>query len=555
MTRTDNMIRPGSFPLAASVCVATLAVLMGAAPGKPATTSIKVLADGAPLLSRNGIASAPLNTSSLGFQIDSGNQRLRYRLEGMDEKWQERSGSMSFIVRFIDKEGNRILEHDFAAERTSPGWAGSGGSYAFVSRKEILRVPENAERVSVAVSSSGPPEVIGIIAIHGISIRTLPTADQPESWLMRESLGPAERPIRWNKAGSRRTMGSLVHSEGDPAAPPTLLIVDDDIAAHADIASGHYELPVLRPGDELEIGWEEAYSVGLGGAFALEYERLPAAGYRLEIEELSIDGIPSGRNAELIVEVPGVLWKKWWFWLGVIAAIGSLIGLWTRSLVRRRIRRQLRHAQLLSDERLRIARDLHDDLGTRLSHISLIGANAETITGDPESQAAFRQIRELTGELVGALSETVWMLNPRNSDLESLINFLCRLVSELCRLAGIRCRIDDADFEHNHPISHDFRHNFSLAVKEAVNNSLRHSEATEILIRIRVERGMLSVSISDDGVGIREETDSPPGTPGGSGLESVCQRMRTIGGKCGLENLEPRGLRVLLTAPISVSKK
>jgi hypothetical protein len=109
MTRTDNMIRPGSFPLAASVCVATLAVLMGAAPGKPATTSIKVLADGAPLLSRNGIASAALNTSSLGFQIDPGNQRVRYLLEGVDEEWQKRSGSMSFIVRFIDKQGNRIL--------------------------------------------------------------------------------------------------------------------------------------------------------------------------------------------------------------------------------------------------------------------------------------------------------------------------------------------------------------------------------------------------------------------------------------------------------------
>jgi signal transduction histidine kinase len=105
---------------------------------------------------------------------------------------------------------------------------------------------------------------------------------------------------------------------------------------------------------------------------------------------------------------------------------------------------------------------------------------------------------------------------------------------------------------HNHPISHEFRHNFSLAVKETVNNSLRHSKASEILIRIRIEKGMLSVSISDDGVGIREDMDSTPRDPGGSGLESVRQRMRSIGGKCALENLDPHGLRVLLTAPISV---
>ena len=78
-------------------------------------------------------------------------------------------------------------------------------------------------------------------------------------------------------------------------------------------------------------------------------------------------------------------------------------------------------------------------------------------------------------------------------------------------LAGIRCRIDDLDLEHNHPISHEFRHNFSLAVKETVNNALRHSEASEILIKIRIEKGMLSVSISDDGVGIRRTCRQPAG--------------------------------------------
>jgi signal transduction histidine kinase len=58
------------------------------------------------------------------------------------------------------------------------------------------------------------------------------------------------------------------------------------------------------------------------------------------------------------------------------------------------------------------------------------------------------------------------------------------------------------------------------------------------------------VSISDDGVRIREDAGSPPGDPGGSGLESVRQRMKSIGGSCRFVNLDPRGLQVLLTAPI-----
>jgi signal transduction histidine kinase len=143
------------------------------------------------------------------------------------------------------------------------------------------------------------------------------------------------------------------------------------------------------------------------------------------------------------------------------------------------------------------------------------------------------------------------MLNPKASNLESLINYLCRLVSELCRLAGIRCRIDDLDIEHHEPISHEFRHNFSLAVKETVNNALRHADASEIILKIRLVKDALSVAICDDGVGIGEDRVDPPCTPGGSGLQSVRQRMRSIDGRCDIENRDPHGLRVLLTAPIS----
>ena len=63
-------------------------------------------------------------------------------------------------VRFIDKDGDRILQHEFAAVQSTPGWAGSDAPYSFVARKEVLTVPENAEYLSVAVSSSGPAEAV-----------------------------------------------------------------------------------------------------------------------------------------------------------------------------------------------------------------------------------------------------------------------------------------------------------------------------------------------------------------------------------------------------------
>jgi signal transduction histidine kinase len=64
------------------------------------------------------------------------------------------------------------------------------------------------------------------------------------------------------------------------------------------------------------------------------------------------------------------------------------------------------------------------------------------------------------------------------------VDFLCRLVSELCRLAGIRCRIDAMSAIENVPITHEFRHNMSLAVKEIVNNALKHSGAARASLRL-----------------------------------------------------------------------
>jgi signal transduction histidine kinase len=448
-----------------------------------------VFADETPLTVQGGIAHAPLNTSSIQFQVTPSSQRVRYRLEGVDEDWKERSEPMRFSVRFIDKDGDRILHHDFAAVQSTPGWAGSNAPDSFVARKEVLPVPENAEYVSVAVSSSGPADAVGVIAIRGITIRSLPTADHPGRWLMREGLGPDQRPIPWNQAGNRRSMGSIIHPEGDPEAPPTLVIVDDDITGHADIASQTQALPALRAGEQLEVVWQEAFSVGLGGPFMLEYERLPQRTTACSSKNSrSMESPPAGPPPSSSTS-PGCSGRNGGSGRGASQWLAPSCGLWARAFVRRRIRRQLRHAEILSNERLRIARDLHDDLGTRLSHISLVGANAEATAADQETQAALRQIRELTTELVGALSESVWMLNPKTSNLESLINYLCRLVSELCRLAGIRCRIDDLDLEDHQPISHEFRHNFSLAVKETVNNALRHADASEILLRDSIGEG------------------------------------------------------------------
>jgi signal transduction histidine kinase len=96
----------------------------------------------------------------------------------------------------------------------------------------------------------------------------------------------------------------------------------------------------------------------------------------------------------------------------------------------------------------------------------------------------------------------------------------------------------------NVPITHEFRHNMSLAVKEIVNNALKHSGATEITMTIRIEGKILLITITDNGIGLTQHAGKS-----GLGLDSIHQRMANIRGKCHIEPIASNGLKVSLEAP------
>ena len=155
-----------------------------------------------------------------------------------------------------------------------------------------------------------------------------------------------------------------------------------------------------------------------------------------------------------------------------------------RYLLLTKTRRQFERTRLVEKERLRIAQDLHDDLGARLTHISLLSSHAARSAASHESIESFHEISNMTRELVAALSETVWAVNPTNDHLESLIGFLCRTIDSQCRAAKVRYRIDAPAIADPRMVSSDVRHHIVLAVKEALNNALKHSGTAEIFATI-----------------------------------------------------------------------
>ena len=515
--------------------------------GTPALgeAEINVFVDNETQPRKGGSLTVPPGTNTLRIEVNTTGLAARYKMRGLDEDWIERNDTMFFRVRFVNSKGDYVAIQGFPVSGKSAGWKGTLEESEFTPRTERVTVPEGAERVAFIMSSSGPASLLGVYAITGLGVSAL-DASGVRRQLVLENFPLVRNQNYWLKSGILPTMASFT-TTGDTDNPAHCLVIrDKDLNAHADWISKASAIPNVTPGEILEISWREVYSTTLGGGFTATYERLPPGDYRFLVEDLSPTGEPLGISGNVSLHVPRVLWKRPLFWgitLALLVFFTIIVG---RYLIRRKIRFHLMQEQMISEERRRIALDLHDDLGTRLSHISLVASHADNTIPHEGAKEAFGKISSMSRDLIGALSETVWMLNSKNDDLESLVDFLYRLINELCRLKKIRCRVDAAFVTENRPISYEFRHNVSLAVKESVNNALKHSEATEIRMTIELEKDTLIVSITDNGIGFSEDE-----VQAGLGLESIKRRMKSVGGACKFIHLAEGGIRITLSAPVA----
>lgn len=282
------------------------------------------------------------------------------------------------------------------------------------------------------------------------------------------------------------------------------------------------------------------------------YASLPAGDYKFRVRGLDVMGRLTGVEASAVVLVPQPFWETPWFWGGMVMAITAMMVGLSRYFVWHKMRREmvrLKQQRVLEQERLRIAHDIHDDLGARVTQISLLSAMAqENLTFPDKARADFGKVFKMARELVSALYETVWAVNPENDNLEALGNYLCQMVKQLCERTQLRCRFHVLDLPHEVQVSSQTRHNISLAVKEAVHNIIKHAKASEVTIRMAFAQGILDITVHDDGSGF-ELTDHVPG----NGLSNMKQRLQNSGGNSLIESKPGRGTTVHMRLKIRSS--
>jgi ligand-binding sensor domain-containing protein/signal transduction histidine kinase len=286
----------------------------------------------------------------------------------------------------------------------------------------------------------------------------------------------------------------------------------------------------------LENTWHEA-----GPRRTAYYSRLEPGDYHFEVMAANNDGVWSDRPATLALTVLPYWWERTSVRAAGVVALVVLTAVLISMIDRQRARRRmasLEREQALNRERSRIARDLHDDLGSRLAQIALMG-------DDPSGSSSREEIGSVAREALQTMDELVWAVNARNDTVESFAAYVAEFIDQHMQLAQLRCRFQ-ATPNLSGTLSADTRRHLYLAFKEAAQNIVKHAQATEVRVHLTMAGGRLSLEINDNGVGI----DSPDQAGLGNGLRNMRERMDAIGGNLTIGPTPGGGTAIVLTTTI-----
>src|SRR5258706_4115016 len=490
-------------------------------------------------------------TFTFGFTTNANRRpiRLARKLEGFDNNWNIGGGEMFLVVRFYDNAGNIIAKTDFEVHCDSAGWQNKLKDSALTHRREIVVVPPQASRLLIIISSAGPQSTEGVYAVSDLTV-TVPSKNQPKVLLQfpnrqfhNEDLSNTTSNL-WVRDGISPSMAKIVDL-GEAPTTKALAIFDEDPLGHAEWHNNLELAPIVRSGESLLIEWNEMYSIGQNDAHWSKYNNLPPGNFVFRVREFNIMGIPTGVETSLSIVVPPPFWRTLWFWSIIAVIVLVLLMANLRYIIWIRARRKmllLERQRLLEKERLRIARDIHDDLGARVTQISLVSAMAHNdLNGESIMRDELVKISHMYRDLVTALYETVWTVNPENDNLKELGNYLFQLINDLCERSQFRCRFHIEDLPPEIIVPSHIRHNLCMVVKEAMNNIIKHANATEVRINISFLNPLLTVSIHDDGCGFVFS-----GKSAGHGLTNMKGRLEEIGGRCRIESQPDHGTTVFI---------
>jgi two-component sensor histidine kinase len=243
---------------------------------------------------------------------------------------------------------------------------------------------------------------------------------------------------------------------------------------------------------------------------------IPSGKYVLRIQATGSNGITNPTELRIHIVAKEIFYNSWWF-----AALALLLGL---SIIAGFYFYRIRQYQKLIALRTQIASDLHDEVG---SHLTRIAISSDLMKESPDNRIdpLIDHIAQSSRQAVATMSDVIWSIDTRSDKMGSLLDRMREHARNIFEPAGINYTIEAKNLGENDKLHMNQRHDLYLIFKEATNNIVKHSNATEVKTEISGKGGVLRMSVTDNG------TNPPnPHRMTGMGLRNMQMRAKRMKG-------------------------
>lgn len=286
--------------------------------------------------------------------------------------------------------------------------------------------------------------------------------------------------------------------------------------------------------------------IDIGTRTAQEFSNLEAKDYVLKVRATNSAGMWNEKVATIRITIIPPFWQRWWFYGLCALTMGLLI----YSIYRYRI------DQLLKQQAIRnkIAQDLHDNVGSTLSSISVYSQVAK-IYHEQERQGDLQQtlekISDTSGEMISEMNDIVWAINPRHDSMDTILQRMESFARPLLASKGIIFHFEVEPGIKQVNLEMTRRKNFYLIFKEAVNNALKYAACRNLWVKIGLRHHQIELEVKDDGVGFDKEKVHMYASQSlsGNGLRNMEMRAAEMKGVWTINSEPGKGTVVQLRFP------
>jgi ligand-binding sensor domain-containing protein/two-component sensor histidine kinase len=284
--------------------------------------------------------------------------------------------------------------------------------------------------------------------------------------------------------------------------------------------------------------WIEA-----GDRNSVSYSNLEGRNYIFKVRASSKKGNWTGEHAAVNITIIPPFWKRWWFFaLAALVVAGAIYGMY-RYRINELVKRQT--------IRNKIAQDLHDNVGSTLSSISVYSQVAKIYHKQQKQddlQQTLEKIGATSSEMISEMNDIVWAINPRNDNMNVILQRMESYARPLLSAKNISFQFDYDPSLSNMNLPMEQRKNFYLIFKEAVNNALKYSGCRNLYVAIKVSNRRVDLTVRDDGKGFNtaQMKELAAKSLSGNGLLNMKRRAADMKGECTIASDRGKGTTVML---------